>query len=83
MEIPSLLQDIKPPPDQGRGLDNEGRCQIRVTYVTRRRRDEDDRQAHGRRHEAVKQCSFQPEPTFLISAVSLAIDSGLNGSVTL
>jgi hypothetical protein len=35
------------------------------------------------RHEAVQQCSFQPEPTFFISAVSLAITSGFTGSVTL
>ena len=35
------------------------------------------------RYEAVKQCSIQPEPTFFISAVSLAITSGFTGSVTL
>jgi hypothetical protein len=31
----------------------------------------------------MKQCSFQPEPTFFISAVSLAMTSGFTGSVTL
>jgi hypothetical protein len=35
MEIPSLPQDIQPPPEQGRGSHNESRCQILVAHCTK------------------------------------------------